>query len=78
MYCLAYVEGYLDGTSSTVAVSNLSSEQRKICLPEKGLFTDDAVRIFLKHLRENPKQLNQSGRINLTNALRNAFPCKKA
>ena len=71
-FCTGYVAGFLDGMSVT---SNALKAQRPICLPENGISNDQAIRIFVKYLRQNPEVLNQSGRVSLLIALRKVFPC---
>ena len=73
-YCISYVAGFLDAMSVTVSTTNGT---KIVCTPERGIVNDQAVRIFVKYLRENPEKLHQSGRISLYIALAKAFPCKK-
>jgi hypothetical protein len=74
MYCAAYVSGFLDGMSLTLGSSNA---KRVVCLPEKGISNEQAVRVFVKFLRANPETLHQTGRMSFFIALAKAFPCGK-
>ena len=73
LWCVSYVSGFLDA----LAVSELMAPVRKaICLPQRGITTDQAARILVKYLRDNPEKLHQSGRISLFVALAKVFPCR--
>jgi hypothetical protein len=72
-YCISYVAGFLDAMSITVTTTKGT---KVVCAPERGIVNDQAVRIFVKYLRENPETLHQSGRTSLYIALAKAFPCK--
>ena len=74
LYCGSYVSGFLDGMS--LAVGSTKS-QRVVCLPERGITNDQAARLLVKYLRENPQTLHQSGRMSLYIALAKSFPCAK-
>lgn len=73
IWCIGYVSGFLDSLS--VSVSTTGGRQN-VCLPQRGISNDQAVRILVKYLRENPQTLHQSGRMSLYIALARAFPCK--
>ena len=74
IYCPAYVSGFLDGMSLTLGSS---SAKRAVCLPERGISNEQAIRIFVKYLRANPETLHQTGRMSFFIALAKAFPCGK-
>lgn len=74
LYCASYISGFLDATSLTSFSTN---GEKNICTPDQGIANDQAVRILVKYLRENPEVLHQSGRTSLYVALAQAFPCKK-
>lgn len=74
LYCASYVSGFLDATSLATATTK---GQRNICTPERGVTNDQAIRILVKYLRENPQTLHQSGRMSLYISLAKAFPCKQ-
>src|SRR5512139_2144783 len=73
VHCLGYIGGFLDGLSLAAGVAK---SQFPICLPKKGISANQAARIFVKYLRENPKVLNEPGRDSFVISMRNAFPCK--
>lgn len=72
--CTGYVTGFLDGMSLASATAKA---QRAVCLPERGISSDQATRIFVKYLRDNPENLHKSGRMSLYIALAKSFPCAK-
>jgi hypothetical protein len=73
LYCIGYVSGFLDGMS--VAVTSTGGRQN-VCLPQRGITNDQAIRIFVKYLRDNPQTLHETGRMSLYISLAKAFPCK--
>ena len=72
--CISYVSGFLDATG---IIHSARPQTQVLCLPVDGITNDQAVRIFVKHLRSAPETLHQSGRISLLVALAKAFPCSK-
>lgn len=72
--CTGYVSGFLDGMS---LASTSAKAQRAVCLPDRGISNDQAMRIFVKYLRDNPEILHQSGRMSFYIALARSFPCAK-
>jgi len=74
MYCIGYVAGFLDA----MPVMGLTEDVRgTACLPKKGVSNEQALRIFVKHLRENPEHLHESARVQFYASIRNAFPCRQ-
>ena len=76
IYCLGYVTGFLDG--ATIEATTLYMATGTICLPEAGIAPDQAVRIAVKYLRENPQALHESRRSHLYIAIGRAFPCSES
>lgn len=74
IFCLGYVSGFLDANSLATAQS---AGQPGICTPQRGISNDQAIRVFVKYLRENPRVLHESGRMSLYIALAKTFPCQK-
>ena len=74
IFCIGYVSGFLDAHS---LATTQSGTQKAICTPQRGISNDQAIRVFVKYLRENPKVLHESGRMSLFVALAKAFPCEK-
>ena len=74
IYCASYVGGFLDGMSLTLRASK---GNKVVCIPERGITNDQAARILVKYLRENPETLHETGRVSLFVALAKAFPCSK-
>jgi hypothetical protein len=48
---------------------------RHACVPSNAS-TAQIVRIVVKYLRDNPKDLNLPAAVLVTDAIRDAFPCK--
>lgn len=74
LYCVGYVAGFLDGVS---LATSQGGNGKVICTPERGITNDQAIRIFVKYLRGNPKVLHESGRMSLFVALAKTFSCEK-
>jgi Rap1a immunity proteins len=73
LWCIGYVQGFLDSISITQSVTG---SRQGVCLPPQGVANDQAVRILVKYLRDNPQSLHESGRSSLYIALAKAFPCR--
>ena len=74
LWCIGYVQGFVDSISVMQSLS--SGNRQTVCLPQRGVANDQAVRIFVKYLRDNPQTLHESGRASLYIALAKAFPCR--
>lgn len=74
IFCIGYVSGFLDAHSLS---TSQDGTRKLICTPERGITNDQAIRIFVKYLRENPKVLHESGRMSLFVSLAKSFPCEK-
>lgn len=74
IYCISYLSGFMDGMSIQLSATQ---GKKAVCLPEKGITNDQAVRTFVKHLRDNPQVLHESGRMSFFILLAKAFPCGK-
>jgi hypothetical protein len=72
--CTGSVSGFLDGMT---LASTGTKTQRAVCLPDRGISNDQATRVFVKYLRDNPEILHQSGRMSFYIALAKSFPCRK-
>jgi hypothetical protein len=72
VYCTDYVSGFLDG----LALVNTMNQTLNICLPNAGITNDQAVRIVVKYLRDNPAELHKTARSSLLVSFALAFPCE--
>jgi hypothetical protein len=77
-YCVGVINGV---TSMVVHYETLmknfcSSFPFNTCYPEKGFNTKQAVRIVVKYLKDNPKELHLEDDHLIMNAIRKAFQCK--
>jgi len=77
-HCSGYVAGFVDGyvLAEDMEYHRVGSSHPLFCVREGGLVASQEVRIFVKWLRDHPERLHESGRVLLTIALEQAFPCK--
>lgn len=73
IWCIGYVSGFLDSLSIS---AKANPGRQPACLPIQGIANDQAIRIFVKYLRENPGQLHESGRMSFMVSLARVFPCR--
>ena len=73
LWCIGYVGGFLDSMSIT---QSSGGGRQRVCLPQQGVSNEQAIRILVKYLRENPQTLHATGRMSLYIALAKAFPCR--
>lgn len=79
--CANYIAGVLDENDFWYAVldgeGNHSHDKGKICpWSDKGIDTQQGVRIVQKYLRDNPDKLHWPAAVLVTNAIHAAFPCQ--
>jgi hypothetical protein len=68
--------GFVQGISETVYFySDGLKKNEKFCKPD-GVTNAQLVRIVLKYLKDNPKDLNQARMGLVWSALMDAYPCK--
>lgn len=72
-FCLGTMQAIEDLMSFISA--SLKPEHR-VCLP-KGVSNEQAARIVVKYLKENPSELNQDSSSLAVFALQDSYPCKK-
>ena len=72
-YCLGYLAGFTSAHSIVVGVAKL--KKPLYCAPSNGNETGQLARIVTKYLKNNPKYLHESARINVAAAFTSAFPC---
>ncbi|PMZ76949.1 Rap1a/Tai family immunity protein [Pseudomonas sp. FW305-70] len=69
--------GYVQGVESTVGFySDDLANDAKFCVPN-GVTNGQLVRIVVKYLKDNPKQLNLTRTGLVWSALKDAYPCNK-
>lgn len=71
--CLGIIEGVR--TTMVVLNGNLSPELRT-CFPPKGIINEQAIRIVVKYLEDNPAKLNEDRAVLTATAYNQAYPCK--
>jgi Rap1a immunity proteins len=71
--CIGYVAGALDMERNIVALSKTWTPH--VCYPKNGT-VEQAVRVVVKYLRDNPEGLHYSAGSTIWVALMKAFPCK--
>jgi hypothetical protein len=72
--CLGYVDGFLDGRTSSPRAGNHLDMTRTFCLTDASL--DTVIRVYLAFMEKNPKYLDYEKWKTLTMALHDAYPCK--
>lgn len=76
-FCVGYVSGVHD---ADFMVQMLEDHEKvalmKHACPPSNASTDQAVRIVVKYLRDNPERLHMPASVIVTDAVRSAFPCK--
>lgn len=72
-YCLGIVQGVL-GTASMLRET--APKYMRVCLPKSGVKGQQAIRVTVKFLEENPKLLNDDASMLVLLALTDAFPCQ--
>jgi hypothetical protein len=70
--CSGFVEGVV---ASTFFYSNDLKKDEKFCVPGTVTYSQ-SVRVVVKYLKDNPKQLNKSRTGLVWAALKDAYPCK--
>lgn len=69
--CIGYFNGYLDAAGMLSALNG----NNFFCIPEGGISNDQARRIFLKFVSDNPEHLHNGAHVVIAAALSLAFPC---
>lgn len=68
--------GFLQGVVSTVGFySEILKKDEKFCLAD-NVTNSQIVRIVVKYLKDNPKELNKGRALLAWSALQDAYPCK--
>jgi hypothetical protein len=75
--CFNYVVGFKDALYVTNIFQEKNGQSRLVCLPKNNINNEQALRIVLKYLIDNPSLLGspQSGVV--FNAFYYAYPCDK-
>lgn len=75
--CLGLVRGMIDAAAvfDSIAVEKGKPTTDIFCVPD-GVSTDQGVRVVIKYLNDNQKELHQRGTILIVLALMEAFPCE--
>lgn len=68
--------GFVQGVSNATSLySDALSKEDKFCVDD-GVTYAQLVRVVVKFLKDNPKQLNKDRTVLVWLALKDAFPCK--
>ncbi|MBA6292338.1 hypothetical protein H4J58_04065 [Colwellia sp. MB3u-70] len=73
--CVAYITGLTTMNSLYSSDEFKKKDNKYFCRPQ-GVTNSQAVRVVLKHLKNNPKDLHESRTFLAVLALREAFSCK--
>jgi len=74
IHCTSYITGMVD---AYLPIAGLTPQARFICLPEEGISGDQAVKIFVKWVKNHPEGQDMVAKSAVLVSLGNAFPCKK-
>ena len=77
MQCLNYVVGYKDALYTSQIFQEKNGSVSFVCLPENNLNNEQALRIVITYLKDNPQMLDSPQAAVVFNAFYYAFPCKK-
>lgn len=67
--------GFVSGVKNTLMVMSFQTKTN-ICWPEEGVSDNQAARITLKYLKENPQDLHEDRTLLVMLSMKEAFPCK--
>ena len=73
-HCISYITGMVD---AYLLITGVAPQARFICLPEDGISGDQAVKIFVKWVKNHPEGQQMLAKSAVLVSLGNAFPCKK-
>jgi hypothetical protein len=73
-WCTGYVTGLMQGLDMARKLSDKQGQNIYPCLA--GIASEQATRVIVKYLRENPEKLQQRAVTLSLVALQRAFPCK--
>ncbi|MNC75341.1 hypothetical protein D3C75_1268560 [compost metagenome] len=59
-----------------VILNSALQKESRTCWPKDGISNQQAVRIVVKYLNDNPAKLNKDQTFLTMMALREAYPCK--
>ena len=71
--CIGMVEGVRD---TQIILQNQLPLAFRICFPENGLSTGQAVRVVAKYLHDNPAILDKTSAFLVLMSFQTAYPCK--
>ena len=62
----------MQGVSNTMAIL----KSKRVCFPKEGIANEQAVRIVVKYLKDNPNRLHENEIALIMIALMHAYPCE--
>jgi hypothetical protein len=69
-YCLGLIRGVYN------SISIFGQEQLKVCLPEQGIGINQQVKIVVKFLEDNPKELHETDWLLVMLSFQGAYKCQ--
>ena len=72
--CLGYIDGFLDGRTSSPRAGNHLDTTKTFCWTDASL--DTVIKVYLAFMEKNPKYLDYEKWKTLMMALHDAYPCK--
>jgi hypothetical protein len=73
---VAYVQGVMDATELWHAVDLRDHNTMKHYCIDHATNLEQVIRILVKYLEENPKEMSENGWLCVQGALLRSFPCK--
>ncbi len=72
IHCVGYLSGIIDGVQ---LVFNVRPKSKFFCAPNKGISSEDLLKIVQEWTNNNPKSLEESARMTTLIAYGKKFPC---
>jgi hypothetical protein len=76
-HCLNYIVGFKDALYVSQIVQEKNGRVPFVCLTENNLNNEQALRIVIKYIQDNPQLLDRPQSAVVFNAFYYAYPCKK-
>ena len=77
-FCIGIVEGVGSTTALLVSGDDSIDHTYRVCFPEDGITTPQAVRVVVNYLVNHPKELHHMDVMLVMAAFLDAYPCESA
>jgi len=75
-YSSGYCYAFIIGVASTLLLNSNESKNSPVLCMSPQVTVGQFVRVVVKHLENHPEELHQHGAMLVSQALKEAFPCK--